>query len=279
MRSFAFAVFDIDNSILDRLPLDVVTDLSGLGWRLKLSTLEGDIADTITKVVQEKQSVGLTINLIGRGYEKFTILSQWLQKYSLPTTTLALEYNDGVQVRYIEGKVTELKKTEKDEFDNLACAATFTPMTPFFLNIEETIKYSFSSVGKSYPFKYPYCYGKNMVENNEINNPYLMPVPVIVTLYGPIAAPVVRLLDEEGNSYNTVGFPDVSLQTGQYIVINSATKKIWLFDGVKRVDYSAMTDPSGDTFLFAEQGISKITVNLDTVNQGYLVGSWRQYGL
>ena len=49
MRSFAFAVFDIDNSILDRFPLDVVTDLSGLGWRLKLSTLEGGVTDKIKK--------------------------------------------------------------------------------------------------------------------------------------------------------------------------------------------------------------------------------------
>lgn len=279
MRSFAFTVFDIDNSILDRFPLDVVTDLSGLGWRLKLSTLEGDVTDTITKVVQEKQSVGMTINLIKRGYEKFTILSQWLQKYSAPNVALALEYNDGVQVRYIEGKVTELKKIEKDEFDNLSCAATFTPTTPFFLNIEQSIRFTFSSVGKSYSFKYPYCYGKNVVENNQINNPYLAPVPVTVTLYGPISEPVVRLLDENGNSYNTVGFPGVSLQTGQYIVINSSTKKIYFFDGAEHVDYSAKTDPSGDTFLFAERGISTISVNLDTANQGTLVGSWRQYGL
>lgn len=279
MRKFAFVVFDIDNSVLDRFPLDVITDLSGLGWRLKLSTIEGDVTDTITKVVQEKQSVGLTINLIGRGYEKFTILSQWLQKYSMPTDALALEYNDGVQVRYIEGKVTELKKTEKDEFDILSCAAMFTPTTPFFLNIEQTIKFSFSSIGKSYTFKYPYCYGKNMVENNEINNPYLAPVPVTVTLYGPISEPVVRLLNAAGNTYNTVGFPGVSLHTGQYIIINSARKKIWFFDGIERVDYTAKTDPSGDTFLFAENGISKITFPNDAANQGSLVGSWRQYGL
>ena len=72
MRKFAFVVFDIDNSIIDRFPLDVVTDLSGLGWRLKLSKIEGDVTDTVTKVVQEKQSVGITINLIGRGYHGFT---------------------------------------------------------------------------------------------------------------------------------------------------------------------------------------------------------------
>ena len=89
----------------------------------------------------------------------------------------------------------------------------------------------------------------------------------------------MQLLDEDGNAYNTVGFPGVSLQTGQHIVINSSTKKIYFFDGAEYVDYSAKTDPSGDTFLFAERGINTISVNLDTVNQGTLVGSWRQYGL
>jgi len=279
MRKFAFVVFDIDNSIVDRFPLDVVTDLSGLGWRLKLSKIEGDVTDTVTKVVQEKQSVGITINLIGRGYEKFTILSQWLQKYSAVNASLALEYNDGVQPRYVEGKVTELKKTEKDEYNNLSCAATFTPLTPFFVNVEQTITINLSSVGKNYPFKYPYCYGKNEVRNNEIDNLYLASVPVTVMISGPISAPLVELLDENGTIYNTVSFPDVTLITGQYIIVNSATRKIWYFNGTTLEDYSAKTDPSYDTFLFAKNGISTIKVNIDSANQGSLTGSWRQYGL
>ena len=258
MRKFAFVVFDIDNSIIDRFPLDVVTDLSGLGWRLKLSKIEGDVTDTVTKVVQEKKEVGLTINLIGRGYEKFTILSQWLQKYSAVNASLALEYDDGVQPRYVEGKVTELKKTEKDEYNNLSCAATFTPLAPFFVNIEQTITISFSSVGKSYSFRYPYCYGKNMVENNEIDNPYLAPVPVTVRLEGPRDAPIVELVDENGTAYNIVSFPELSLKTGDYLVINSAARKIWYFNGIKEEEYSANTDPSYDTFLFAESGKSRI---------------------
>lgn len=279
MRKFAFVVFDIDNSIIDRFPLDVVTDLSGLGWRLKLSKIEGDVTDTVTKVVQEKQSVGITINLIGRGYEKFTILSQWLQKYSAVNVPLALEYDDGVQPRYVEGKVTELKKTEKDEYNNLSCAATFTPLTPFFVNVEQTITINLSSVGKNYPFKYPYCYGKNEVRNNEIDNLYLASVPVTVMISGPISAPLVELLDENGTIYNTVSFPDVTLITGQYIIVNSATRKIWYFNGMTLEDYSAKTDPSYDTFLFAKNGISTIKVNIDSANQGSLTGSWRQYGL
>ena len=179
----------------------------------------------------------------------------------------------------MEGKVTELKKTEKDEYNNLSCAATFTPLTPFFVNIEQTITISFSSVGKSYSFRYPYCYGKNMVENNEIDNPYLAPVPVTVRLEGPRDAPIVELVDENGTAYNIVSFPELSLKTGDYLVINSAARKIWYFNGIKEEEYSANTDPSYDTFLFAESGKSRIQITMDGANSGALTGSWRQYGL
>lgn len=279
MRKFAFVVFDIDNSITERFPLDLVTDLSGLGWKLKLSKLEGDVSDTLTKVIQEKQSINITINFHGRGYEKYLILSQWLQKYSGVDNSIALEYDDGTQPRYVEGKVTELKKTELDKFGLLSCAAVFTPLTPFFVNVQNTIKIYLSSVGKSYPFKYPYSYGKNLVENNEINNPYIATVPVTVRIDGPIDNPDINLLDENGESYNHVRFSGKSLSQGQYILINSARHKIWVFDGVKLSDYSAEPDPQFDTFLFAKSGQSKLSINIDGANNGSLTGSWRQYGL
>ncbi|MDE7439755.1 MAG: phage tail family protein [Clostridia bacterium] len=279
MRSFAFVAFDIDNSITDRFPLDYVTGLSGLGWKLKLSKLEGDVSDVITKVMQEKQTINLTVNLIGRGYEKFLILTQWLQKYSFPDKRLALEYSDGVNVRYTEGKVTDLKRTEKDEFNNLSCAAQFTPTTPFFSNIENTIRISYSSKGKFYPYKYPYCYGRSVVENNEIDNPYLAEIPVTVTIYGSITNPSVSLLNEDGEEYCTVRFKDFNMTDGQFLIINSVTKKIWFFDGNSFTDWTAYADPSEDTFLLAQSGKSKVSINLDASDTGYLVGAWRQYAL
>lgn len=69
------------------------------------------------------------------------------------------------------------------------------------------------------------------------------------------------------------------MKTGEYIVINSAARKIWYFNGAKREEYSANTDPSHDTYLFAESGKSKIQIEMDGANSGSLTGSWRQYGL
>ncbi|MBQ8323232.1 MAG: hypothetical protein IJX91_04625 [Clostridia bacterium] len=283
MRKFAFVVFGIDNTIIDRTPLDLVTDLGGLGWKLKLTTISGDVVSVITKVVQEKQSVSLTLNFLGRGYEKYAILSQWLQKYARAENHLALEYDDGVSKRYVEGRVTALGRTEKDEYQNLVAPLTFTPLTPFFRVIENSIKIQVSAIGKCYPFKYPYSYGKNKLENNEIDNPYLADIPVTVTIYGAISNPTVSLLyldsDYNWTVYNTVKFPDLDLTEGQHILINSAQRKIWYFDGASLLDYSAHTDPSLDSFLMAQNGVSRISVNLETLDSGRLEGNWRQYTL
>ena len=89
----------------------------------------------------------------------------------------------------------------------------------------------------------------------------------------------IQLLDEEGNSYNRVQFSGKTLHEGQYIIINSASHKIYFFDGAVLSDYSAETDPQFDTFLFAKSGLSKLSINIDNANSGSLTGSWRQYSL
>lgn len=279
MRKVAFVVFDIDNSIIDRLDLDLITDISGVGFKLKLSTIDGDIESIVTKVVQEKQDIKFKIHFINRAYEKSAVLEQWIEKYSTANKRLALEYNDGMMRRYTEGKLTSLSKTEKDEYDRLVREATFKPLTPFFSNIENTIKIRVASVGKSYPFRYPYCYGRSILENNEINNPYILDIPVTVKITGSIDRPSVYLLDENDVEYNRVTFSDITLTDGQYIIINSAERKIYYYNGVELQDYSAETDPSYDTFLRAKSGKSTININFEPSDTGELTGSWRQYGL
>jgi hypothetical protein len=279
MRKMAFVVFDIDNSITDRFILDLVTDISGVGYKLKLSTISGDIEDIVTKVVQEKQEIKFKIHFINFAYEKSTILTQWLEKYSIANKRMALEYFDGVQRRYTEGKITSLTKTEKDEYGRLVREATFKPLTPFFSHIENTIKIKVATSGKSYPYSYPYAYGKNVVENNEINNPYILDIPVTVKITGSIYEPTVLLLDENDEEYNKVKFTGLTLLEGHYIIINSAERKIYYYNGSELADYSANTDPSFDTFLRAKSGKSTISINFAPSDTGELTGSWRQYGL
>jgi hypothetical protein len=279
MRKFAFVVFDIDNSIKDRFAVRLVTSPTGLGFKLKLSTIDGDIESVLTKVVQEKQEVKFAVNQVHFGYDKANLLTQWLEKYSGVNQRMAIEYDDGTRKRYCEGRVTSLDKTEKDEYDNLVQQLTFRPLTPFFSNIENTIRIQTSATGKSYPFRYPYSYGRSVMENNEINNPYLLEVPVTVKITGSIFEPTVRLIDESGTTYNRVQFTGVTLLEGQYLIINSAERKIYYYNGSDLMDYTAETDPSYDTFLRAKNGISRLSINLEGSDTGELTGSWRQYGL
>ena len=276
----AFVVFGIDNEIIDRFNLDIMTDIQGVGFKLKLSTIDGDIESIVTKVVQDKQDIKFKIHFVKQAYAKSAAVEQWLEKYSTPAHRLALEYSDGMKTRYTEGKVVDLSKTEKDEFDRLVRDCVFKPLTPFFTRISNVIKIKVSSVGKSYPFRYPYSYGAAIVENNEINNPYILDVPVTVKIYGSIHGPAVRLLDENGIEYNRVSFPGRTLTDGEYIIINSADRKIWGWThGGGLEDWTPFTAPAFDTFLRARSGLSTISVNFVPSDTGHLVGSWRQYGL
>lgn len=183
MRKFALVIFDIENKIIDRFNIDLATDPSGLGFKLKLNLIEGEIENVITKVVGEKQDV--TINIIHKlGYGSANLFTAWIEKYSHAKYKMGLEYHDGTLCRYVEGKVVELTKTELSTFKYLQQSFVFKPITPFFINTENTIKITMASKGKCYPLKYPYFYGRNKVENNVINNTYINEVPLTVKITG-----------------------------------------------------------------------------------------------
>lgn len=279
IRSFAFVVFNDSDEIIDRYNLDLVTNITGLGYRLKISTISTDVEDYVTKVIQEKKTLNLQVIHRTR-YSGGNSLVAWLQANN--DKTLCLEYNDTTQVLYLECKVEEISKTEVDDYGVLRQDLTIKPLTPFFERIENDVRIEVSASGKSYNFKYPYTYGKNIVTNNEIENVYIKDIPLIVTIHGAISNPIITLKDSDTNeTYNEVRFLDVDLQEGQKIIINSAQKKILFDDGSGNlVDYYYKLDGSYDSYLRAEPLItSKITINLGSGDTGYLVGSRRQYKL
>lgn len=281
IRSYALVVLDNQDKIIDRHELPLVTSPSDSGFKLSLSKVSSDIEDIITKVAQQKVPIKLNVLQYQNVYTKSYILSDWIQKYSKPAFHMALEYNDTVTTKYCEGKVTALSKTEKDEYGVLTQAMEFTPVTPFFLRRENTINIRFSTVGKSYPYKYPYSYGANLVENNRIENPYILDIPIIVTIDGAISNPTVDLLNEAGESYARVQFSDVTLLQGERLIVNSAQRKIYHIStsGIE-TDYTPEVNPRYDTFLRAQSGISTISVNTADSGDGFkLTGGWRQYTL
>ena len=280
IRKYALVILDKQDKIIDRYNLDLVTDPTDNGFTLNLSTISSDIEDIITKVVRKKQVITMNVIQYLNAYNKTNVLANWIQKYSTAQYRMCLEYNDTTQLRYCEGKVTGLTKGEKDEFGEIIQKLSFTMSTPFFTKQEQTINIRVSSVGKKYPFKYPYSYGSSKVENNEINNVYILDIPLIITINGAISNPTVSLIDENNEIYNTVKFSNFVLLKGEQLVINSAQRKIYKIVNGIETDMSAETDPSYDTFLRAKNGLSKIVVNTADASSGFsLTGGWRQYTL
>lgn len=281
MRKYALVIFDNTDQIIDRFNLINITNPTGNGFRLNLSLLSTDIEDVITKVAEVKQIVKFTINQHQNAYTKANLLSQWIQKYSRPEFIMALEYDDGSLIRYAEGRVISLDKTEQDEFKVLPQSLEFQKTTPYFVKKENTITIQVSSVGKKYPYKYPYNYGSSLVQNNEITNPYILDIPLIISIDGAITNPTIDLLDENGNRYTRVQFNGIVIGQGEKLVINSAQKKIFKVNSNgTQTDFVSEVSPLFDTFLKAKAGKSTISVNLGDVADGFkLTGSWRQYTL
>ena len=281
IRGYALVIMDNQDRIIDRYNLELITAPTGNGFQLELSTISSDIEDIITKVVQKKATINMTVHQVTNGYLQSNVLTSWIQKYSTADVNMFLEYNDTTVIKYCGGKVTSLTKTEKDEYKDLAQDLTFTMATPFFVKKENTITIQVSSIGKKYPFKYPYQYGKNIVENNQINNPYIQNVPITITIDGAIDNPTIDLFDEEGNRYSRVQFDGTTIATGETLVINSAQKKIFKIniDGTQ-TDYRPEVSPEFDTYLLAHRGTTTITINTNDSGTGFkLTGSWRQYTL
>ena len=282
MRSYALVVLDDKDTILDRYNFAYITAPTGNGFKLNISTINSDLEDIITKVVQEKEPIKFTVLHPANAYSSADVLTNWIQAYSRAEYRMALEYDDGNLVRYCEGKVLSLSKTEKDEYGVLSQELQFKLATPYFFKRDNLIDIKISEEGKSYNYSYPYNYPDYVIENNEIINTYILDIPLIITLNGAIDNPTIDLLDENGNSYNKVKFTGYSLMSGEQLVINSAQRKIYKIDvnGI-RTDYRPMVDPQYDTFLRAKSGTSSISINKsDIPDQDFtLTGGWRQYTL
>lgn len=280
MRKFAFVILNESDEIIDRYNLDYVTNLSGLGYKLKVSTISTDVEDYVTKIIQEKKALTFTVTHL-TGYSGGQSLVNFLQQYN--DSDLCLEYNNGIEVLYLECKVNDVGKTELSEYSGvLEQNISILPLTPFFEKVENNVTIERSSVGKCYPFKYAYSYGLIETLDNEIDNVYIKEIPLIVEIYGVISNPIITLRDAETNTvYNEVRFLGVDLLDGQKIIINSAQKKIWFDNGSGvLVDYYYKLDEAYDSFLRASALItSKLTLNLGISDTGYLTGRRRQYKL
>lgn len=278
VRKFALVIFNENYNIIDRYNLDSITDISGLGYELIVSAISTDIEDYITKIIQKKKNITFTY-FSDTGYSGGNSLTSWIEKNI--NKMVCLEYNDTQKILYMRGIIVSNNKSDLDYFKSLPQTLTFQPLTPFFEKVENEIYIRVSSTGKSYPYRYPYSYGLNIIENNEITNTYIKEAPLIVEINGVVENPIIILLDENEDIYNEVRFNDTTLLEGQKIIIDGLEKKIWFDDGSGNlVDYYYKVDGGYDSYLRAKPlTTSKISINLMASDSGFLKAKRLQYRL
>ena len=283
IRSFAIVIVDDFDREVDRFNLDYADTPKNLGFELEFTTLESRLTTYFTSAREKRLPTTLNLNFLApNAYEKANAFKKFIQKYT--NSRMIFEYDDTTsEIKNWEGKVQKLGQEELTDWGALVCPIAFLPGTPKYVRKDNTISIYQSSTGKSYPFKYPYAYGRSTVENNLIDNTYFDEIPLRVTLYGYMTNPQVMLQDVSTDEvYSTIRFENLTLQEDDQLIIDAIQSKVLLYrNGVYTSAYDYISKQSDfDSFLYSRAScVSRLLINLSPAETGYLKASYRQYTL
>lgn len=283
IRKFALVIVDDFDREIDRFNLDYADTPRNLGFELEFTTLESRLTTYFTSAREKKLSTTLNLNFLRpNAYEKANAFKRFVQKYL--NKRMIFEYNDTTsEIKNWEGKVQRFGQDELNEFGTLVCPISFLPATPKYIRRNNVITIRPATTGKFYPYKYPYSYGKSTVENNILNNTYFDEVPLRVTIYGAMNNPQISLLDVDTNEiYSTVRFENLYVAEGEELIVDAINSKVLIKrNGILTSAYDYLSkDASLDSFLYAKaNATSKVVINLNSLENGYLKASYRQYTL
>lgn len=281
IRRFAIVVIDDFDNEIDRFNLDYADTPKNLGFEMEFTTLESKLTTQFTSAREKHVPITLNINFLPpQAYAKANAFKRFIQSHMNQRTVF--EYSDTTEVKNWEGKIQKFSQEELTDWGGLVCPISFLPATPKYLRRDNTILIKQSSVGKTYPFKYPYAYGKSVIQNNLIENTYFDEIPLRVTVYGVMTDPQIGLFESVNGVdtvYTSVRF-NLTLAENEHLVIDAVRSKILLWKNEKYVsayDY-VDKDISLDAFLFAKANtVSRVAVVLNSGESGYLTASYRQY--
>lgn len=278
IRRFALNVFDKKQEIVDRFVLENTTEPAALGFSLSASTIKTDTLEIVVQLAQELNPISFNVIFNApNAYQKANVLRNWIE--SNASSNITLEYQSDNGTIYCDTVITQFDFTEADYDGSIIIPLTLKPLTPFWRLIKNQIIFYPTSGGKSYPYTYPFRYGRIVVENNVVNNSYIKDIPLILQIHGPFNEPIVNISDEFG-VYGTIELGGVNIQTGQVLIIDSIRHKVELHDGKNYIDYYDFINPEKQTFLFAKAHTqSKLSVNFENNAKGKVTATYRQYKL
>lgn len=281
IRTFAIVIVDDFDNEIDRFDLDYAETPKSLGFELEFTTIESRLTTYFTSAREKRTAKTLNLNFLPpNAYKKADSFKRFVQKYM--DKRVVFEYNDTVQVKNWEGKIQKFGQEELTDWGGLVCPISFLPGTPKYIRKDNVITIRRTKIGKCYPFKYPYSYGAQMIENNVIDNTYFDEIPLRVTVYGEIDNPQISLVDDNGSVYSTVRFNSLHLNEGEHLVIDAINSKVLLFRSGEYTSAYDYIDKSNslNSFLFAKTNcISKLNMSIEANESGYLRASYRQYCL
>ena len=283
IRKFALVIVDDFDKEIDRFNLDYADTPRNLGFELEFTTLESRLTTYFTSAREKKLATTLNLNFIRpNAYEKANAFKRFVQKYT--NKRMIFEYNDTTsEIKNWEGKIQKFQQDEKDQFGTLICPISFLPGTPKYIRKDNVITIRPATTGKSYPFKYPYSYGRSTIENNILINNYFDEIPLRITIYGAINNPQISLQDiDTGEVYSTVRFENLYIAEEEELIIDAIQSKVLIKrNGIVSSAYDYLSkDASLDSFLYAKaNATSKVIISLNPSESGYLKASYRQYTL
>lgn len=283
IRKFALVIVDDFDREIDRFNLDYADTPKNLGFELEFTTLESRLTTYFTSAREKKLATTLNLNFTPpNAYVKAAAFKRFVQKYT--NQRMVFEYNDTTSdIKNWEGKVQKFGQEELNAFKTLVCPISFLPSTPKYVKKDNVITIRPSTLGKAYPFKYAYAYGKSDIVNNEIENDYFDEIPLRVSIYGEMSNPRISLQNADtGEEYSTVRFPNLTIKEGEELIIDAIQSKVLIKrNGVLTSVYDDLEkSASYDSFLYAKANTrSKLVLNLNVGENGYLKASYRQYTL
>lgn len=274
-----------NGSIVSRPIIDFIKMPSGIGFKQKLETVDGDTIDYVINQTIQKKTIKLQLAWKGRdAYAKYQAFGTWIANYfNVEEYHIRFSYKLGEMRRFVEVAAIDLELEGRDG-NYVSATLTLQPLTPFY----EEYDGSFTLVmdtnsGKIYNYTYPYIYGGGAFSgDNAIINNFLKPLPLKITLKGPMTTPYVSIskINEddtvETNPYLRVQFANgFSIDEDEEVVIDAFNNKVYLNkyeldDQGNRIRLISTTDvfnsidKSYDSFLFANPGRSRIASSLDT---------------
>ena len=283
IRKFALVIVDDFDKEIDRFNLDYADTPRNLGFEMEFTTLESRLTTYFTSAREKKLATTLNLNFLPpNAYNKANEFKRFVQRNL--NKRMIFEYNDtSTEIKNWEGKVQKFGQDELNNYKTLVCPISFLPATPKYIRKDNVITIRTASNGKFYPFKYPYSYGRNTVENNTINNEYFDEIPLRVTIYGSMLNPQISLQDADtGEIYSTVRFENLYVDENEELIIDAIQSKVLIKrNGEINSAYDYLSkNASLDSFLFAKaNATSKVVIALNPFESGYLKASYRQYTL